>query len=65
MLDMAVGSCILSVNSKTLFSANFFGLIFSSNASLLDNVAACSGVVIGDASVDFSLGNEGSLNDGI
>ena len=57
---------MMSVNSKTLFFVIFFfGLISSSNASELDNVAACSGVVIGNASVDFSLGDEGSFNDGI
>ena len=56
----------MSLNSKTLFfSIFYFGLIFSSNAIELDNVAACSGVVIGNASVDFSLGDEGSFNDGI
>lgn len=56
----------MSVNSKTLFFIIFyFGLISSSSASELDNVAACSGVVIGNASVDFSLGDEGSFNDGI
>ena len=61
-----MGGCILSVNSKTLFFAIFYsGLISSSNASELDNFAACSGVVIGNASVDFSLEDEGSFNDGI
>ena len=39
--------------------------MFTSNASELDNFAACSGVAIGNASVDFSLGDEGSFNDGI
>ena len=66
LLVLAVGGCIYSVNSKTLFFAIlYFGLISSSNASELDNFAACSGVAIGNASVDFSLGDEGSFNDGI
>ena len=34
-------------------------------ANELDNVGACSGVVIGNASVDFSLGDQKSFNDGI
>lgn len=35
------------------------------NANVLDNIGACSGVVIGNASVDFSLGNMRSFEDGI
>ena len=35
------------------------------NANELDNVGACAGVVIGNASVDFSLGDQQSFEDGI
>ena len=34
-------------------------------ASELDNVGACAGVVIGNASVDFSLGDQKGFDDGI
>ena len=34
-------------------------------ANELDNVGACTGVVIGNASVDFSLGDQQSFEDGI
>ena len=34
-------------------------------ANELDNVGACSGVVIGNASVDFSLGDQKGFDDGI
>ena len=35
------------------------------NANELDNVGACAGVVIGYASVDFSLGDQKGFDDGI
>ena len=35
------------------------------NANELDNVGACAGVVIGNASVDFSLGEQQSFEEGI
>ncbi len=51
---------------KTSLLAIFcFGLVSSPSANELDNVAACSGVVIGNASIDFSLGDESSFNEGI
>ena len=34
-------------------------------ANALDNVGACAGVVIGNSSVDFTLGDEKSFEDGI
>ena len=34
-------------------------------ANELDNVGACAGVVIGNASVDFSLGDQTGFDDGI
>ena len=34
-------------------------------ANELDNVGACAGVVIGNASVDFSLGDQKGFDDGI
>ena len=43
----------LAINTKIL------------TANELDNVGACAGVVIGNASVDFSLGDQKSFNDGI
>ena len=43
----------LTINSKIL------------TANELDNVGACAGVVIGNASVDFSLGDQKGFNDGI
>ena len=35
------------------------------NANELDNVGACAGVVIGNASVDFSLGDQKGFDEGI
>ena len=43
----------LAVNTKIL------------TANELDNVGACAGVVIGNASVDFSLGDQKGFDDGI
>ena len=43
----------LAINTKIL------------TANELDNVGACAGVVIGNASVDFSLGDQKSFDDGI
>ena len=34
-------------------------------ANELDNAAACSGVVLGNASIDYSLGDEASFNEGV
>ena len=55
-----------------IFVKLFFFLIFSLvvnvkivTAKQLDNVGACAGVVIGNASVDFSLGDQKGFNDGI
>ena len=43
----------LTINTKIL------------TANELDNVGACAGVVIGNASVDFSLGDQKGFDDGI
>ena len=43
----------LTINAKIL------------TANELDNVGACAGVVIGNASVDFSLGDQKGFDDGI
>ena len=43
----------LAINTKIL------------TANELDNVGACAGVVIGNASVDFSLGEQKGFDDGI
>ena len=55
-----------------IFVKLFFLLIINitinikiATANELDNVGACSGVVIGNASVDFSLGNQKGFDDGI
>jgi hypothetical protein len=56
---------------KKFYKFLFFlilNFIFTSKivfANQLDNVAACSGVVIGNASVDFSLGDQNGFDDGI
>ena len=56
---------------KKFYKFLFFlilNFIFTSKivfANQLDNVAACSGVVIGNASVDFSLGDQKGFDDGI
>ena len=56
----------------SIFVKLFFFLIFSLvvnvkivTAKQLDNVGACAGVVIGNASVDFSLGDQKGFDDGI
>ena len=43
----------LAINTKNL------------TANELDNIGACAGIVIGNASVDFSLGNQKGFDDGI
>ena len=55
-----------------IFVKLFFFLIFNFvintkivTANELDNVGACAGVVIGNASVDFSLGDQTGFDDGI
>ena len=55
-----------------IFVKLFFLLIFNLTintkiltANELDNLGACAGVVIGNASVDFSLGDQKGFDDGI
>ena len=55
-----------------MFVKLFFFLIFNLaihtkivSSNELDNVGACAGVVIGNASVDFSLGDQKGFDDGI
>ena len=36
-----------------------------SQANELDNAAACAGVVLGNASIDYSLGDEAEFNEGV
>ena len=55
-----------------IFVKLFFFLIFNFvintkivTANELDNVGACAGVVIGNASVEFSLGDQKGFDDGI
>ncbi|MDC3234644.1 hypothetical protein OBB02_01205 [Candidatus Puniceispirillum sp.] len=47
------------------FAVCFFGFTPESKANELDNAAACSGVIVGNASVDYSLGDESSFNEGV
>ena len=47
------------------FAVWFLGFSPKSKANELDNAAACSGVVLGNASIDYSLGDEASFNDGV
>ena len=51
-----------------LFFFLIFNLVINTKiliANELDNVGACAGVVIGNASVDFSLGDQNGFDDGI
>ena len=51
-----------------LFFFLTLNLVFNTKivfANKLDNVGACAGVVIGNASVDFSLGDQKGFDDGI
>ena len=41
------------------------GVALKSKANELDNAAACSGVVLGNAAIDYSLGDETSFNEGV
>ena len=50
--------------------AIFFAVCFVSfapkpKANDLDNAAACSGVVLGNSAIDYSLGDETSFNEGV
>ena len=47
------------------FAVCFLSFTPKSKATELDNAAACSGVVRGNASIDFSLGDEASFNEGV
>ncbi len=56
----------MRVKFVTIFFAVWYlGFIPKSKANELDNAAACSGVVLGNASIDYSLGDEASFNDGV
>ena len=51
-----------------LFFFLTLNLVFNTKiviANVLDNVGACAGVVIGNASVDFSLGDQKGFDEGI
>ena len=41
------------------------GVTLKSKANELDNAAACSGVVLGNSAIDYSLGDENSFNEGV
>ena len=47
------------------FAVWCLGLTPKSKANELDNAAACSGVLLGNASIDYSLGDEASFNQGV
>ncbi len=56
----------MRVTSIILFFAVVcLGFTPKSKANELDNAAACSGVVLGNASIDYSLGDEDSFNEGV
>ena len=56
----------MRITSIILFFAVFcLGFTPKSKANELDNAAACSGVVLGNASIDYSLGDEDSFNEGV
>ena len=55
---------------RVKFVTIFFSICFlvftpKSKANVLDNAAACTGVVLGNASIDYSLGDESSFNEGV
>ena len=57
----------MNIFVKLLFFL-FLNLVINTKiiaANELDNVGACAGVVIGNASVDFSLGDQKGFDDGI
>ena len=57
---------MMGVRVVTIFFAVcFLSFIPNSEANELDNAAACSGVVLGNASIDFSLGDEASFHEGV
>ena len=47
------------------FAFYCLGFTSESKANELDNAAACSGVVLGNASIDYSLGDEAGFNEGV
>ena len=49
----------------TVLAVCFLSFTPKSKANELDNAAACSGVVLGNASIDYSLGDEASFNEGV
>jgi hypothetical protein len=48
-----------------VFAVLFLGVTHKSKANELDNAAACTGVVLGNAAIDYSLGDETSFNEGV
>ena len=47
------------------FAVFFLGVTHKLKANELDNAAACTGVVLGNAAIDYSLGDETSFNEGV
>tara|TARA_B100001093_G_scaffold167544_1_gene160218 strand:- start:372 stop:881 length:510 start_codon:yes stop_codon:yes gene_type:complete len=61
-----IGLLLMRMTFITIFFAFcFLSFTPKSTANELDNAAACSGVVLGNASIDFSLGDEASFNEGV
>ena len=61
-----IGLLLMRMTFITIFFAVcFLSFTPKSTATELDNAAACSGVVLGNASIDFSLGDEASFNEGV
>ena len=47
------------------FAILSLGVTLKSKANELDNAAACSGVVLGNTAIDYSLGDETNFNEGV
>ena len=61
-----IGLLLMRMTFITIFFAVcFLGFTPKLKANELDNAAACSGVVLGNASIDFNLGDEASFNEGV
>ena len=61
-----LGELIIRIKYIIIFFAVFsIGYTHNSKANDLDNAAACSGVVLGNAAIDYSLGDEISFKEGV
>ena len=61
-----IGVLLMRMTFITIFFAVcFLSFTPKSKATELDTAATCSAVVLGNASIDFSLGDEASFNEGV